>query len=165
MNQVRSLLLFLLILCSASVHAIESLSFNQLSQLDNYDPEMVRNTLVDYIDQEVQIRGFIYQNGDGRFVLSSRPTIATCCQKKQENLPHQIYLVGDLLSSSNGRTVSVQGIFSLAPIRDREGNLTELYALKWPKITHIESNATWVFFGAALGAILLLAYWRRSRKC
>lgn len=158
-------LLMLLILWCSFAHAAENLHFNQLAELSAHDPEMIRNTLVDYIDQEVQIRGFIYENEDGRFILSSLPSIPTCCQKKQENLPHQIYLAGEGLSSSEGKAVAVQGVFSLAPVRDRQGNLVELYSMQNPKIIFNTNSMDWALPFITLVAISLLLYWRKQREC
>lgn len=141
------------------LNGIESLSFKELVELNTTDPEAIRSHLADYIDQEVQIRGFIYKNDEGRSVLSSKPTIASCCQKKEENLSHQIFLDG-LTAESSGRVVAVQGFFTLDPVRDRTGKLLELYKLKNPAITPNDYSFVIPLIGFSLIALISLLWFQ-----
>lgn len=147
------------------IQAVEPLNFKELTELNSYELQNVEIALENYLDKEVQIRGFIYENDAGQFVLSSKPDLESCCQKKEENIPHQIFLDGDGFKSTGGKTVSVQGFFTLQPVKDKEGNLIELYRLKEPKITHISNTTSWILLGVfALVLVLLGVTYRRSRR-
>src|ERR1700757_217059 len=124
---MHHLLFILFCLYSTVLQGAEALTFNTLTDLSSYEPETVQVALADFLDKEVQVRGFIYKNDQGQYVLSSRPGLASCCQQKQENIPHQIFLDGNNFEGTGGRTVSVQGVFTLEPVRNHEGKLIQLF--------------------------------------
>lgn len=157
------LLLSLFCFCATLLQGSETLAFNKLTDLSSFDLENIQTTLADYLNKEIHIRGFIYKNDQGQFVLSSKPDLASCCQKKQENIPHQIFLDGDEFQSTGGRTVSIQGFLTLNPVRDPEGKLIELYRLKDPRITTINNSTTWALLGLMVVGLILIIFAFRKK--
>lgn len=153
---MRRLLFILFCLYFHLLQGAETLTFNKLTDLSSFEPESVRTALSDYLNKEIHIRGFVYQNDRGQYVLSSKPDLASCCQKKQENIPHQIFLEGTEFSSSGGKTIAVQGFLTLNPVRDVEGRLIELYRLKEPKILTINNSTTWSLLALMVGIVFLV---------
>lgn len=157
-------LLFLLVLTLSTLGASEVLNFDKLTNLTSQNPNEVKEILADYVDQEVVIRGFIFKNDDGKYVLSSRPGLASCCQRVEENIPHQIFLEGNDFLASGGKTVSVQGFLTIDPVWNHEGRVIELYRMKDPKISDFSNEMTWIILLIIIcGAGLSIWLTRRRR--
>lgn len=39
-----------------------------------------------HLNEEIEIRGFVYEVGEGEYVLSSRPDLRSCCTGKREQI-------------------------------------------------------------------------------
>jgi len=62
------------------------------------------------VNQEVQVRGFLYHAEDGRWILSDRPGLKCCCVSKQKN---KIIIDGPIDFEGSCRPVVVKGVLRM----------------------------------------------------
>lgn len=116
-------------------------SFQMLKDLDS--SKMDTASLV---DQEITIRGFLYQDVNQKWILASEPNLKTCCVGSEKKVKQQIVLSGTFAKQLLGQAVTLNGIFTIEPQYTNEGSLTGLYYLKnaiieknetksWPLLT------------------------------
>lgn len=163
---------FLLCLFSISHFAFgtipKSLSFKDLQiSIENIKPDLDLQSSFDSLaalhNQEVKIRGFLYETPEGKWILAAQPNLKTCCLGSQQKLSQQIFIEKSLGSKMDNKVpVNIQGRFLINPIWDNQNKLTQLYQIKEAVILPEKSNRLGVYItmafmiAACLGAILLL---------
>lgn len=88
-----------------SVYPLEgkSISFENLAHTETAQP---------YLEQEVGIRGFLYQDAEqGTWVLCSMPNLKSCCLHKKQSCP--IYLLNFTFSGPADHAVEIQGTLKM----------------------------------------------------
>lgn len=152
--------IFLFLQCALSAMPAP-LSFETLSQIENQKSIAdVEKKIGSFHGQEVEIRGFLYQNNKGSWVLASEPNLRTCCVGSQANLHRQIFIKGEFAKPPfTTRAVAVQGRFHISPEINEKGELIQLFALNNPSIASNDMSPWLVAFlfvtgGGILGLIL-----------
>lgn len=101
-------------------------------------PHLNFNKLSETVQQEVIVRGFLYQNARGDWILAAEPNLKTCCVGSPEKMESQIFVAGDVSQQVGqpkaGRVYTLQGTFEIEHLKDSSGNLLKLYHLKNAKL-------------------------------
>jgi hypothetical protein len=124
------------------------LSFSQLPQLNSTTPESLlslQNELSAFHQQTVKIRGFLYCNPGGQWILASEPNLKTCCIGSSEKIGQQITLSEPILTEALMHAITVQGIFVIDPIWIENGStqhLQQIYRMDAPVLINTSKN--WV---------------------
>jgi hypothetical protein len=84
-------------------------------------------------DQTIEIRGFIYQSEEGKWILAAEPSLKSCCVGVERLLTKQIFLKGTIEKLPSHEALTLQGKFWIQPIVDEQGVLKELYHLQVDK--------------------------------
>jgi hypothetical protein len=109
--------------------------------------------------KSMSIKGFLYQNAKGKWLLSPEPKLKTCCIGGKKKLLSQIYLDASFDSSLVNQVVTAEGVFSIEERHDEEGDMEQLLFLKYASLQSGEKGsklAPLLLLGAA--AILLLYF-------
>lgn len=93
---------------------MESLSFQELAR--RVDKSAHAFHFADLHDQEVEIRGFLYQyarDGHSRWVLASEPNVKTCCLGAHTKKFQQIEVTGISQPPISAQSVTLRGQFAV----------------------------------------------------
>lgn len=107
MYMLRSILLAsilnLLCFCYAFAEEIYPLTFDQLGTpaLSNVE------------NKQVRIRGFLYQNAQGEWILASQPNLKSCCVGTPSKFHQQIFISNHLSPASTAYVSTIEGIFRI----------------------------------------------------
>lgn len=128
------LIIFLLLASSICYAEPTALSFNHLKGLSDHLPreaaiQHLQRELSAYDQKRVQIRGFLYRSDEGNWILSAEPNLMTCCVNKQDKIGRIIFVIGSSLEASPSQAVTVEGLLSINPAWDQNGNLKQIYVL------------------------------------
>ena len=93
--------------------------------------------------EKLALKGFLYQTGEGNWILSNEPHLKSCCLGKKELQHTQIQLLGDFSNADLNKPLHVEGTLHVAS--------AGAYVLSDVKTHQKES---FPFF--TLGALLLL---------
>lgn len=132
--------------------AFTPLGFDQLAQKD-------------FDRQEIEIRGFLYQATDGRWLLAEEPNLKTCCVGASHQATRQVTLHGEGDSFPIGFAVTVQGILHHHPRYLADGSLKSLYEMHQPRILPTESQCIpciLILTFIAIAALFLNLYYKRD---
>lgn len=96
-------ILFFLLSISAPIFCVTEISFLDLnskiaSEVDN---------------QEIKIRGFLYQQENGLLILAAEPNLKSCCVGNINKKDRQIIVEGSIVP--NSKAVMLQGLFKNDP--------------------------------------------------
>ncbi len=147
-----------------------SLSFTTLRGLDDKLEkeaaiQLLRRQLTLFHQHEVEVRGFLYQSADQRWILASEPNLKVCCMGAPSKISQQIFLSGKALVPSN-QAVTVRGLFQVDPLWGEQGILQQLYRME---NTMVVSRTTWplssfAMAGAGIASVIFLCILRRMGK-
>jgi hypothetical protein len=138
------LLLFSVLLFSSQISAV---SPTEISFQDD---------LALYHQQEIKIRGFLYQTDDARWILASTPDLKSCCVGSHSKIAHQIVVSGDFDHLSTSQAVTLQGKFVREPLEDAHGNLKQLYRFDHARI--VSGTSKWPGYSVILAGIVSAAF-------
>ena len=94
------------------------------------------------LGSEIEVKGFLYQTEEGRWILADRPGLKSCCLEKDKKF---IVLDGPLEGKKTSRPVALRGTFSLS---SQEFHLSHPVLLDEPS----DWSMAWIFaFPMALG--------------
>jgi hypothetical protein len=173
MNLLITTLLFLFAVSPCHIHAEppKPLSFQQLHGLNSYLPKEASVTLLQremaaVHQKTICIRGFLYQTDAGRWLLAATPNMKSCCVGSSDKITQQIFLSAPFTAPAKAaiEAVSVQGTFSIEPLWDAQGNLTQLFSLKEALILHEERWSIPHLCFAALLVLGLALLYKNARK-
>ena len=99
--------------------------------------------------QEVRVRGFLYRDQEGRYVLAAEPNLRSCCMGHAAK-PH-LYLQGAFPAPLPVQLVEVQGVL-------KRGNLEKAQLVSEPA-----GALSWAL-GAGLGVVVLFQLYRWKRR-
>lgn len=68
-----------------------------------------------YEDQEVKIRGFLYQMPEGQWLLAAQPNLRSCCVGSELKRDSQIFLEGNVALAETKSTILVKGTLYREP--------------------------------------------------
>lgn len=91
-----------ILLLAITVSATTELSFDDLSDQDK---------IASAIESPVQIRGFLYRNGN-TWILAALPNVRSCCLGTSEQAKKQVLLEGDFPSTLPQRVVTIEGMLT-----------------------------------------------------
>lgn len=134
----------------------KQLSFHQLSGLQEYLPketsvQQLKRDLHYFHENLVQIRGFVYQDADHRWILSSEPNLKSCCAGSSEKIGQQIVLNEKPEGFDHTHAVVLKGNFYVDPQWDSNGLLKQLYRLENLSIEKQNPWFTSSFFLSLIG--------------
>ncbi len=114
----------------------------------------------------ITVRGFLYPDKEGGWILSDEPNLKSCCVGSASKVMRQVYLDGDIAYNNPGVVATVSGDLSIDPRYSSSGDLTQYYTLK--NTTVVPDAAAgldmgWGIVFAAVAAILALILYFRSR--
>lgn len=78
-------------------------------------------------NQQVIVRGFLYQNSENKWILAHQPNLKSCCIGKEALMSQQIFVEGSM--SPTLQAVTLQGRFQVNPTFNQNGNFKEMYFL------------------------------------
>lgn len=109
--------------------------------------------------QSVNIRGFLYQEPEGQWILASEPNLKTCCMGTSKKVAQQIFLSGPFAAETLRHAVTVQGDFVIKPIWNKDGSLRQLYQLDNPiLISSAKIQWSWPTVGLIVFAISFIGW-------
>jgi hypothetical protein len=126
--------------------------------------QLLQRQFSDFLNKEVQIRGFLYQSLDSKWILSSEPNLKSCCVGSSKKIAHQIAISGNIPQGILARSVTVIGAFSIHPLWNEEGELTQLYTITNAKVI---PESGWPLTSIAFaggGLFCLIMLWTLLRK-
>lgn len=152
------------------IHAeIPTLSFQHLEGLvDHLSPEAatlhLERSLLGFHNHEIRMRGFLYLNKDGQWVLSSESNLRTCCVGSAKKISQQVVLKDLEILEAPTKVVTVEGHFAIMPLWDQQGTLTQLYVLQKTHLLHDEFPYTSIALaGVGVGAAAFLCLLMRKK--
>lgn len=104
--------------------------------------------------KEISIRGFLYQNQEGRWVLAKEPNLKTCCLSSQSNLERQLFLESSFSADKINSIITLKGIF-----QKEKNSLTRIELIKDDQ-KNLKNVAIVTILFATLSILVLL--WRRK---
>lgn len=111
------------------------------------------------------LRGFLYSDGDGGWILSDEPNLKSCCVGSTSKVMRQVYLEGDFTDSNPGVVVAIKGDLQVAPKYSVGGDLLQYYTLKEASAAvEDHPNLSLAWLGFPLIVILLLLRYRHQRQ-
>ena len=111
--------------------------------------ENLSNNVEDYLLQEVEIRGFLYQTPSNKVILAANPQLKSCCMGLPGKLAQQIVLRGDWESVPQ-QAATISGRLIAEPQYNERNELVQLYVLEHPVIIHQSSFPVWSAIGIAI---------------
>jgi hypothetical protein len=60
----------------------------------------------EFLDQEIEVKGFLHQMPEGEWVLSSQPNVRSCCTGKKHP---KVEVKGEIENPQKAKVVTVQG--------------------------------------------------------
>lgn len=91
------------------MYLIATLLFH-LVELESYVNKSIEEVKqAPFLNQEVEVRGYIHQNQVGEWFLSADPGIETCCVGKKERRRREIFLVNGFSGEKSHKPVLVKG--------------------------------------------------------
>lgn len=133
------------------------LKFNDLETLNHADGKVV------------EIRGFLYEDKQGKKILSNEPNLRTCCVGAKSKRKKQILVTGKIGSFSPQYPITLQGLFYIAEEAKEDGNSTQpLYQIENAVVIRVENNTgkkTSLFMlltAISVGALFCVFRLRRS---
>lgn len=93
---------FIFFLIPFFVYSESKLSFSDLASSKISEKE----------GQTVIIRGFLYQEISGQYILASEPNLKSCCVGNAQNSNRQIAVLGSLPKQLPKSAITVKGVFS-----------------------------------------------------
>lgn len=108
--------------------------------------------------QIVQVRGFWYPLSEEGGVLAAHPGIKSCCLAVPTKIYQQVIVKGALDSLPAKQVVTLEGVFTIKPLSNREGEMIQFYVLEQAK--EVQRSAPYLLFfilggGLCVGAIRL----------
>lgn len=92
------------------------ISFDQL--IAGYSTWKDSKEIPDFLQQcngqNIVIKGFLYKESGGHWILSSEPNLKSCCIGSQQKINSQIAIFGDLPLTAPTRAISLQGNLQIA---------------------------------------------------
>lgn len=126
---LRLLLFFLLFASPVFSDAPQLLTFHELRHLDEKDDHEIAEHLNRYNGREISIKGFLYEEKEGKRLLCCEPDLKSCCLGSAGKVTQQIVVTGDLPQGRLRDPVVIHGVFSVAPVRDVEGRLIQVFKI------------------------------------
>lgn len=118
-----------------------------------------------YSSQRVEVRGFLYQNEAGAFILAHRPNLKSCCLGSQALMNQQLFVQGSIVPTS--QAITVRGIFLIDPHYDKGDRTTRLYILDQAEVVatnHSYRAIYFVFFALSAFLVVYFFYKKRFKK-
>lgn len=146
------------------------LSFQRLQGLSDHLPqESATNHLIkklsSFHNQEIQIRGFLYQTED-QWILASKPNLKSCCVGSQGDITQQIFVYDLPQMPTTNLAVTLQGKFHVAPTWTSQGTLSQLFIMQ--KTSIIPEKMTWnswiLTLIALTAALLIWVAYNRAKE-
>lgn len=107
------------------------------------------------LEEIVQIKGFLYEQQDGRFILASQPNLKSCCLGKESLIKQQIIVEGHFKKVSD--VVILEGILKMNPRQNEKGEYIQWYILQQPRLIIEEKQSLpWKSSLLLIGGILTL---------
>lgn len=138
-----------------------TLSFQQL-----HPPVEVTENTVAFLKEQsafhgqtVNIRGFLYQEPEGQWILASEPNLKTCCIGTSKKVTQQIFLSAPFTAEALRHAVTVKGDFVIKPIWNKDGSLHQLYQLDNPiLLSSAKIQWSWPTVGLIVFAISFIGW-------
>lgn len=70
---------------------------------------------VGYENQSIEVRGFLYRNPEGNYILAEMPNLRSCCLKKQEKF---LFVEGDFSQDLPKQAVDVSGVLQKGVLKE-----------------------------------------------
>lgn len=112
---------------------------------------------VDYNNQFVNVRGFLYHHSSGELILASQPNLKSCCVGSQQLVSQQILVHGNM--HPEAQAVTLQGTFKIDPQYNEQGQIVSLYRLE--NAVKLTSDHSLLFPILALLAIGFILFMRK----
>lgn len=162
----------LLLYCFFAVGLLHSeflnLSFQELHQPVDATRETIaslQTELSAFHQQNVKIRGFLYQGDGKQWILAAEPNLKTCCIGVPGKIGKQIVLAKPVLPEAPMHAVTVQGVFAIDPIWRADDSMQQLYRLDDPVLLN-EPKPIWTWLALltiAIVSCILLFLWIQFR--
>lgn len=157
-------ILTLLLLLPLALFGYDVLTFQTLIDLEREYPdrEELTKKLKQWDKHEVEIRGFVYQDEEGNWILSCQPDVPSCCRSK-DNVCHQIVLEGEVGSPKNQSIADVRGQLYLS---ENQKQSNKLLRIRDPHVKPVEGSSISMilaFAGIALLAVYIVGNRLRKR--
>jgi hypothetical protein len=106
----------------------------------------------------VQVRGFWYPISSDRGVLSAYADLKSCCLQTPAKIHQQLIVKGQLDSIPAHRVVTLEGIFKIEPLYNKEGELIQIYLLEEARELRQVTSYLPLALGLLLGFLFLCRF-------
>lgn len=114
--------------------------------------------LQDHINEEITIRGFLYESQDGSYVLAPQPNLRSCCVGSDAKAKEQIVVNGSF--EGRDKPVTIYGFLEQDHSHYilQEPMLVHDEGYEWPFLTFTVVAVCGILFAACL------SYWLRKKR-
>jgi len=143
------------------------LTFNALKSLSEIPLQgedlgpILKEKLAPYHGHYVRIRGFLYKGENGQSILDGTPNLKSCCVGSEKMVTQQIFLSQTPNGPPSEHVVLLEGLFSVDPQRDFQGNITQLYHLQNATIIEGVGTSRWGLFVGVMGLCAVIFFLRK----
>jgi|GEM_PF-2588455 len=141
MTRIVPLLIFLIFFLKGYAEP-QSIQFSDLQKL-NSDTQ-----------QEVEIRGFLYETDDKQLILASLPSLKSCCIGKFRD--SQIYIFGLEEEAISKSAITIRGLLSVTTTLDKDGELKKKYLLENATLTSKKNGKLFILTLTIIIALIII---------
>lgn len=116
------------------------------------------------VQEEIEIRGFLYETPSNEVILAQNPHLKSCCVGSPDKISQQIVLRGKWESVPLQRAVTVNGLLIADPKYNARDELVQLYVLEHPVIVQSSSFPVWSVIGITVFSVLVVLIKQFQRK-
>ncbi|MCH1429174.1 MAG: hypothetical protein GWP59_04160 [Chlamydiales bacterium] len=136
----------------------------QENSLNKKDVDTLKADL-EFIDgKNLILKGFLYKNKAGAWLLSPEPSLKTCCVGGKKKVMSQLYLDKEFDDDLINQVVTLEGVFHINQEEDSEGGLTKLFSLEHVRVHNSESKSFLPYLVVAVGMLLVLWFLSAKKK-
>ncbi|MFT4553456.1 MAG: hypothetical protein ACI9S8_002096 [Chlamydiales bacterium] len=170
MKTFLSILVLLTITFSTDTLALDPLDFILISDT----AELVKTEGIDAIfesklheldQKEVVVRGFLFQTSTGKWILSEKPNVKSCCAGSPTKAIQQIFLDGSYNKSDINKAVTLQGKFIIDIQKNQLGSPLQYYRMSpAKKISNSHRRSPFAIISITTLAVLAAATFIRNKR-
>lgn len=135
----------------------------QENSLDKEAIGSLRSELQFIDGKNLIIKGFLYKNKSGAWLLSPEPSLKTCCVGGKKKIMSQLYLDKEFDDGLINQVVTLEGTFHIKQEENSEGELVKLFSLEHVRV-HDSGSTSFLPYLVVAGGMLLVLWFLSAKK-